>query len=288
MLRRTGLLRKLGLLTLVLIFFFGLSSPVVNAEEVKIEVVSDSSTSWSSDGTTWEPAVACWVSPTWKTIPGATWIWAANLIDSIDKSGPFSFRKIFTIPDNATNITGVIQIITDDYYKLYFNGGFIGEDNNWSNVETYFLNPKPGFNEILVKASNNIRCIDPIRNPGGLSFKVTITYEIPKKVSIDIKPGSFSNPVNLKSKGNVPVALLSDSTFDVTAVDLKTVVFARASALPIGQTPQDVNGDGLPDIVFHFCTEDLKLCTSDMKACLSGKTFDGNDFEGCDTITVVK
>ena len=66
-----------------------------------------------------------------------------------------------------------------------------------------------------------------------------------KTVSIDIKPGSFPNTINLKSKGNVPVAVLSDSTFDATTVDRSTAVFAGAFPLPIGQTPEDVNGDGL-------------------------------------------
>ncbi|GEM_PF-2848672 len=288
MLKRTGVFRKLGLLTLVLVFFFGLSSPVVNAEEVKMEIVSDPSVSWSSDGTTWEPAVACWVHPSWGTISGATWIWTSYLVDSFDKYGPFMFRKTFTVPDNASNITCVIQITTDGNYKLYFNGEFIGKENNWLIIGTYLITPKKGLNEILIEAANGINIINPFKNPAGLSFKATITYKIPNRINIDIKPGSFSNPINLKSKGNIPVAVLSELTFDATTVDPKTVVFAGSNALPNGQTPQDVNGDGLPDMVFHFRTEDLKLCTSDTKACLSGKTFDGNDFEGCDSINIIK
>ena len=289
MLKRTGVFRKLGLLTLVLVFFFGLSSPVVNAEEVKMEIVSDPSVSWSSDGTTWEPAVACWVHPSWETISGANWIWTSYLVDSIDKCGPFMFRKTFNVPDNGTDITGFVYITTDNTYKIYFNGQFIGQDDNWRITETYALIPRRGLNEILIEAVNNAtHGIEPFGNPGGLLFKATIIYEIPKQVNIDIKPGSFSNPVNLKSKGNIPVVVLSDLTFDATAVDPKTVVFAGANALSIGQTPQDVNGDGLSDMVFHFRTEDLKICTSDIKTCLGGKTFDGCRFEGWDSIFVIK
>lgn len=109
-----------------------------------------------------------------------------------------------------------------------------------------------------------------------------------KTVSIDIKHGSFPNTINLKSKGNVPVAVLSDSTFDATTVDRSTVVFAGEFPLPIGQTPQDVNGDGLLDVVLHFKTQDLNLQLGDTQACLTGKTIDGQDFEGCDSVRIVK
>jgi len=108
-------------------------------------------------------------------------------------------------------------------------------------------------------------------------------------VTIDIKPGSYLNTINLKSKGNnVPLAVLSDSTFDATTVDRSNVVFAGAFPLPIGQTPEDVNGDGLLDVVLHFKTQDLNLQPGDTEACLSGKTLDGQDIEGCDSVRIVK
>lgn len=108
------------------------------------------------------------------------------------------------------------------------------------------------------------------------------------KVSIDIKPGSFPNSINLGSKGNVPVAILSSPAFDATTVDRNTVIFAGASPLSIGQTPEDVNGDGLLDVVLHFKTQDLNLQPGDTEACLTGKTLAGQDIEGCDSVRIVK
>jgi hypothetical protein len=108
------------------------------------------------------------------------------------------------------------------------------------------------------------------------------------EVDIDIKPGSFPNSINLRNKGNVPVAILSSLTFDATTVDRSTVVFAGASPLPIGQTPEDVNGDGLLDVVLHFSTQSLNLQLSDTEACLTGKTLGGQDFKGCDSVRIVK
>lgn len=126
----------------------------------------------------------------------------------------------------------------------------------------------------------------------GQQALCSVTIEVlaaPRKqvINIDIKPGSFPNSINLKSKGNVPVAILSDPTFDATTVDPSTVVFAGASPLPIGKSPEDVNGDGLLDVVLHFKTQDLNLQPGDTQACLSGDTFSGQEFEGCDSVRII-
>jgi len=47
-------------------------------------------------------------------------------------------------------------------------------------------------------------------------------------VAIDIKPGSYPNPINLGSHGLTPVAILSTLDFDATIVDPETVLLAGA------------------------------------------------------------
>ena len=122
----------------------------------------------------------------------------------------------------------------------------------------------------------------------GLADGLLLHYGPPViNVTIDIKPGSFPNPINLKSKGNVPVAILSSTTFDATTVDRSTVEFAGAHPLPIGETPEDVNGDGLLDIVLHFKTQDLNLQPGETEACLTGKTFNEQEFRGCDSVRIL-
>lgn len=107
-------------------------------------------------------------------------------------------------------------------------------------------------------------------------------------VAIDIKPGSFPNSINRQNNGNVPVAILSSAVFDATTIDRSTVVFAGAYPLSIGKSPQDVNGDGLLDVVLHFSTQNLNLLPGDTEACLAGKTLNGQDFNGCDSVRIVK
>ena len=130
--------------------------------------------------------------------------------------------------------------------------------------------------------------IDDIRIYNRALSEVEIQELQTLNVDIYIKPNSFPNSINLKSKGNVPVAILSSPTFDAATVDRGTVEFAGARALAIGGTPEDVNGDGLLDLVLHFSTQSLNLKPGDTEACLTGKTLSEQEFEGCDSVNIVK
>ena len=54
--------------------------------------------------------------------------------------------------------------------------------------------------------------------------------EVATGVTVDIKPGTFPNSINLGSNGVVPVAILSTDTFDATTVDPRSVTLAGAKA----------------------------------------------------------
>ena len=113
------------------------------------------------------------------------------------------------------------------------------------------------------------------------------------KVSIDIKPGSYPNSINLGSNGNVPTAILSSATFDATTVDPETVTLADAKVRVVGKksklqaTVEDVNGDGLKDLLVHIDTNGLQLTAGDTEAVLKGLTDNGEPIVGKDTIRIV-
>jgi len=115
------------------------------------------------------------------------------------------------------------------------------------------------------------------------------------QVEIDIKPGSDPNTINSKSKGTVPVAILGSDTFDVTDVDVTTLAFGPNGATPkhdltdplvYASHLEDVNLDGLIDLVSHYSQKDTGLASSDTEACITGATTGGTAIEGCDSVEV--
>ncbi len=111
-------------------------------------------------------------------------------------------------------------------------------------------------------------------------------------VTIDIKPNSSPNTINLGSGGVVPVAILSSATFDATTVNPLTVTLASAPVKLKGNgTPQvifqDVNGDGRQDIVVQVETEALQLNDTDTQAVLEGETVSGAAIVGTDLVRIV-
>ena len=128
-------------------------------------------------------------------------------------------------------------------------------------------------------------------------------------IDIDIKPGSDPNSINRKSKGRIPVAILSASSTPLIIgatstppfiapdeVDRSSLTFGRTgdeeslASLGYGApncSVEDVNGDGLPDLVCHFNTQEAGFQKGDTEGILRGRTFDGLLIEGRDAVRIV-
>jgi hypothetical protein len=131
--------------------------------------------------------------------------------------------------------------------------------------------------------------VHPLLRPssGGRSAAEAI-----QPVEIDIKPGSYPNSINLGSNGRVPVAILSTADFDATTVDAASLTLADAQIKVKGNgtpvaTEEDINGDGLPDLVVHVFTSGLALTDGDVEAVLAGETFGGQHIRGSDQVQIV-
>lgn len=118
----------------------------------------------------------------------------------------------------------------------------------------------PGNNQYNIPASVTLEA------PDGTTYLVVddaYYYSViaSELVLIDIKPGSDPNSINLKSKGVVPLALLSSQDFDATTIfkgeTEPTIYFAGAEE--VRWAIEDVNSDGLNDVIFHFETTQLNL-----------------------------
>jgi hypothetical protein len=122
-----------------------------------------------------------------------------------------------------------------------------------------------------------------------LTFEPVASAPEPVEVAIDIKPGSFPNSINPKSKGVIPVAILTTATFDATTVDPTTVLFGATGteAAPVHSALQDVDGDGGTDLLLHFETQATGIRCGDASAFLTGETFSKQVIEGSDSIKTV-
>jgi len=111
-------------------------------------------------------------------------------------------------------------------------------------------------------------------------------------VSIDIKPGSYPNSINLGSNGVVPVAIFGSADFDVRQIDTTAITLGNASAKLKGNgqlavSYSDINSDGFTDIVVKVSTEALQLTKTDIKTNLEGRLNDGTIIKGSDSVRIV-
>jgi len=108
-------------------------------------------------------------------------------------------------------------------------------------------------------------------------------------VALDIKPGGFPNSINPASKGVIPVAILSDGTFDATTVDPASVRFGAngSEATPVQYALGDVDGDGHLDMILHFANQATGIVCGTTSGVLTGNTFSGQAIRGTDSIQTV-
>ena len=138
-----------------------------------------------------------------------------------------------------------------------------------------------------------------VADPSGLSALATMTINLTAvnenlTVLIDIQPGSDSNSINLKSHGKIDVAILSSPTFDALSVDVESLLFGRTGTEDsesrqkhggVHYRIEDINGDGLLDLVVQFEINQTDFQVGDTVGILTGKTISGVSFVAQDDIS---
>lgn len=137
---------------------------------------------------------------------------------------------------------------------------------------------------------------------GGSGFDEMTLSVAYQTVPIMIRPDDHPNPINLRSRGRLAVAVLSTADFNATLLDPSSVVLGdeNGTETPVARRPngtyfatvEDVNGDGLPDMVLHFevpalvANGDLTLASTSLV--LRGFLSDGcTNVRGEDSVRVV-
>jgi hypothetical protein len=109
-------------------------------------------------------------------------------------------------------------------------------------------------------------------------------------VPMDIRPGSYPNPVYLDAPGKLPVAILSTLEINGNTIDPSTVTFGRSGyeARPVSYSLSDVNGDKVKDLVCQFNIYDTGLMCGDTVGNLKATTFGGCPLRGSDSVQIMR
>ena len=111
---------------------------------------------------------------------------------------------------------------------------------------------------------------------------------------VDYRPGSPANILNLMSRGRIPVALFGSDSMDTGDIDQTSLVL---SGVPAAHSAfEDVDGDGILDLILHFGTQALvtSLTTEHgelqdgmvLDITLRGERMDGTGCFGEDSIRI--
>ena len=207
------------------------------------------------------------------------------------------------------NFIFVTDSTTGDSYIVRSTRGFVSDDplNGFILTEIRFqmsafgdsglitgdsLPTSPPDPELFDLANMFIGFID-IDTTAALSLTVTNLRLPVREVEIDIKPGSDPNSINLSSAGVIPVAILSSETFDALTVDEETIFLESAGVKMAGRSgnflchEEDVNSDGLDDLVCQVETAFFMIDEGAGTAELTAETFDGTPIRGVDSIQIV-
>ena len=188
---------------------------------------------------------------------------------------------------NAINIRRCTTAVDNTFEPSWSPSG--------AELAVYRLHAQGGVHQIW-----RIGCDDELGNQGAvlqLTFGdhrnlhprwADVHFEV--TVTIDIKPGSDPNSINLKDSDVVALAILSTPDFDASSVIPSSVEFGPDGATIAHRAGhlEDVRPkDGLLDLVLHFRTRDTGIACGDTSATLTGETFSDQAIEGEDSVRIV-
>jgi len=256
------------------------------------------------------------------------------LLDEVENPGPDSYKTLYTggtlVLENSTGLPWYNDLSSDGTFEflldpivVYTNKADYPPDLAFTIEASGALQNYPGYRIDLSASYKGEPLFGEDDIPEGGTVIVmsgdltTVTGEIYQLVPVvvDIKPGSDVNPVNVKSRGVLPVALLGSEDFDVRTVDPASIRLAGVA--PLRSAYEDVGApgeplpevteqrliayatDGFEDLTLKFDTQAI-LAALDLETLndgdlvsltLEGRSYatDGNSrFVGSDMITILK
>jgi hypothetical protein len=181
-------------------------------------------------------------------------------------------------PGEGVLVNGPTQFVSSKtWFDCCTDGYAIGSlDGVWAMFGQFLASPT-GIDQWAAVSSDG----------GSISLELDVgrrvRFDTIQLVSVDIKPGSCPNPINVKSKGVLPAAIMGTDNFDVTTIDPASLRLRLKGTEDEGVAPlrwalADVGApfepfigkedcyedcvdcscaDGFLDLVFHFDTQEV-------------------------------
>lgn len=222
-----------------------------------------------------------------------------------DADGPYSiyFGDVLTL--NADGSIDDDDDIVSYMWDLDDNGTFETDANDQEVFDVnYAYLQSLG---LLVDNTYNIhlQVTDSEGQSDSNDTTLTILPRPALEVTVDIKPGSCPNPLNVKSSGVLPVAILGSEELDVNTIDAASIKLAGVDAVrhnfeDVATAASDFNDcncttvgpDGFIDLTLKFITQEIVEAIGEvndgavLELELTGVLFSERPLEGTDCILI--
>jgi hypothetical protein len=152
---------------------------------------------------------------------------------------------------------------------------------------------RPGIHTIDPDTGDPLGFLPLAYAPTGLA--ATAAVAVPEcAFDVDFRPGSAVNTLNPRSRGRVPVALYGSDSMDTGVVGQDSL--ALSGVMADHSAFEDVDGDGILDLILHFRTQALvRSLVSEhgdleygmlLEVTLRGELMDGTVCNGTDMIRI--
>jgi hypothetical protein len=165
-------------------------------------------------------------------------------------------NRIYTVDTGAGNATllgplginpGAVDLAIADDGTIYGSGSGVS-----------------GYGNALFTVDPTTGAATVVGSMGAGVWAQTLAWAT-ETVGVDVKPDSDPNSINLKSKGVLPIAVLTDGDFDATSIDttdlstirMGDVDFVEHRVSPIRAAHDDVDSDGDMDLILHFSMPEI-------------------------------
>ncbi len=224
-----------------------------------------------------------------------------------DANGPYTLYAGDTLTLDASGSTDDANDITSYVWDLDDDGVFETDAGTQAVFDVSYAYLESLGLGIGVDYNIHLQVTDGDEQDDTDTTTLTIEPKPAFVIAVDIKPTSCPNPLNVKSKGVLPVAILGSDAFDVGDIDIASIrlegvapaesAYEDAASPVLDQTECSCTTDGpdgYMDLTLKFKTQEIMAVLGEVHdgevwlLYLTGLLYDGTEIEGSDCMQIIK